>query len=145
MKSFNGNKTLMPLVPDNSPFEGARPILLQIVDSLPSGPKAVIVNHKKQDVIEATRGLGLTYCDQPSLNGTGGALIVSRPFLEGLDSAGLIITMGDVPFVKRETYLKLVTGIKKTVWGIGNRRHRGSENHRMGILESISGRKAEKT
>ena len=104
MKGFDGNKTLMPLVPDRSPFKGTRPILLQIVKNLPPGPKAVIVNHKKQDVIEATRGLGRTYCDQPSLNGTGGALMVSRPFLKGLDSAGIIITTGDVPFVKRETY-----------------------------------------
>jgi len=141
MKGFDGNKTLMPLDPDKSPFEGARPILLQIVDSLPSGPKAVIVNYKKQDVIEATRGLDLTYCDQPSLNGTGGALIVSRPFLEGIGPAGLIITMGDVPFVKRETYLKLVNNLnEKSLVVLG---FRPESKKQYGVLE-IDGKEVRK-
>jgi bifunctional UDP-N-acetylglucosamine pyrophosphorylase/glucosamine-1-phosphate N-acetyltransferase len=133
MEGFDGNKTLMPLVPDQSPFDGTRPILLQIVDSLPAGPKAVIVHYKKQDVIEATRGLDLTFCDQPSLNGTGGALIVSRPFLEGLDSGGIIITMGDVPFVKRETYMKLIHRLnEKSLVVLG---FRPESKKRYGLLE----------
>ncbi|MFC1869611.1 NTP transferase domain-containing protein, partial [Thermodesulfobacteriota bacterium] len=82
MKGFEGNKTLLPLIPGPSPFEGSRPILLHIINSLLPGPKAVVVNHRKEEVIASTRSLGLTYCEQPLLNGTGGALLASRDFLE---------------------------------------------------------------
>ena len=82
MKGFEGNKTLLPLVPGPSPFEGTHPILLQVLNSLPPGPKALVVNYMKKDVIAATRSLNLTYCEQPILNGTGGALMAAREFLE---------------------------------------------------------------
>ncbi len=141
MKGFSGNKTLMPLVPDKSPYEGTRPILFHILDNLPSGPKAVVVNHKKQDIIKTTFGLGLTYCDQPSLNGTGGALLGARPFLESLDSAGLIITMGDVPFVKRETYQRLVNSLnEKSLVVLG---FRPESKKQYGLLE-IDGEEVQK-
>jgi len=80
MKDFGGNKTLLPLLPKASAFDGDRTILLEILRDLPPGPKAVVVNHKKEEVIEATRGLGLTYCEQPELNGTGGALLAAKGF-----------------------------------------------------------------
>lgn len=112
MKGFDGSKTLLPLIPEKSHYEGKRPILLEILDNLPSGPKAVVVNHKKEDVIRATDTFDLTYCDQPVLNGTGGALLAARKFLEGLDSDYLIITMGDVPLVKKTTYQGLITDLK---------------------------------
>ena len=70
-----------------------------------------MINHKKEDVIEATRSLGLTYCEQPLLNGTGGAVLAARSFLELLDQDQLIITMGDVPFVRNSTYLNLLEGL----------------------------------
>ena len=35
MKDFKGNKTLLPLVPGVSRFEGSNPILLQILNNLP--------------------------------------------------------------------------------------------------------------
>jgi bifunctional UDP-N-acetylglucosamine pyrophosphorylase/glucosamine-1-phosphate N-acetyltransferase len=112
MKGFDGNKTLLPLVPGRSPFEGRHPILLQILKNLPTGPKAAVINYKKEDVIKATESLGLSYCEQPSLNGTGGALIAARGFLEGEYYDNLIITMGDVPFVRGTTYLNLVGALK---------------------------------
>jgi bifunctional UDP-N-acetylglucosamine pyrophosphorylase/glucosamine-1-phosphate N-acetyltransferase len=112
MEGFEGNKTLLPLVSGDSPHKGSRPILLQILSSLPSGPKAVVVNYKKEDVMEATRGLDLTYCQQPKLNGTGGALLAARPFLESQDCNELIITMGDVPLVKKSTYKTLLKSLK---------------------------------
>lgn len=108
MKEFEGNKTLLPLVPGGSPYEGTHPILLQLLGSLPPGPKAVVINYRKKDVMEATRGLDLTYCEQPELNGTGGALIAARTFLETQECDKMIITMGDVPLVKRDTYQALV-------------------------------------
>ena len=72
MKGFNGNKTLLPMVSEGSPYEGSHPILLHILKSLPNGPKALVVNYKKKAVIDATQNANLNYCEQPELNGTGG-------------------------------------------------------------------------
>ncbi|MBN1102972.1 MAG: NTP transferase domain-containing protein [Deltaproteobacteria bacterium] len=112
MKGFDGNKTLLPLEPSFSPFQGDRPILLHILGRLPDGPKAVVVHHRKEEVIHTTRGLGVAYYEQPVLNGTGGALLAAREFVEAGNHDRLIITMGDVPFVKRETYLGLVRALR---------------------------------
>jgi bifunctional UDP-N-acetylglucosamine pyrophosphorylase/glucosamine-1-phosphate N-acetyltransferase len=108
MKGYNGNKTLLPLIPGDSPYNGEHPILLHIIDRLPKGPKAVIVNFKKEDVFSLTKGLGITYCEQPRLNGTGGALLAAREFIEKSTCDYVIVTMGDVPFVKKETYTRLI-------------------------------------
>ena len=108
MKDFDGNKTLLPLIPARSIYEGTHPILLEILANLPPGPKAVVVHHKKRDVISATRNFDITYCEQPELNGTGGGLLAAKGFIEKQDTHQLIITMGDVPFVKKSTYKKLV-------------------------------------
>lgn len=112
MTGFDGNKTLLPLDPKDSPYSGSHPILLQILSNLPRGPKALVINYQKQAVIAATRGLHLTYCEQPALNGTGGGLLAARPFLESQNCNQVIITMGDVPFVKAPTYLALVKRLK---------------------------------
>jgi bifunctional UDP-N-acetylglucosamine pyrophosphorylase/glucosamine-1-phosphate N-acetyltransferase len=112
MKGFKGNKTLLPLVPGASLFEGSHPILLRILNHLPPGPKALVVHYKKEDVLEATQSLGLTYCEQPTLNGTGGALLAARRFFEENEQGRVIITMGDVPFVQTETYYKLIEALK---------------------------------
>jgi bifunctional UDP-N-acetylglucosamine pyrophosphorylase/glucosamine-1-phosphate N-acetyltransferase len=134
MKGFDGNKTLLPLVPGRSPFEGRHPILLQILKNLPTGPKAAVINYKKEDVIKATESLGLSYCEQPSLNGTGGALIAARGFLEGEYYDNLIITMGDVPFVRGTTYLNLVGALKhKNLMVLG---FRPLEKEQYGVLET---------
>ncbi|MCJ7595632.1 MAG: NTP transferase domain-containing protein [Desulfobacterales bacterium] len=108
MKGFEGNKTLLPLVAAHSLFRGSHPILTHILNNLPRGPKALVVNHKKEEVMEATRALGLTYYVQPVLNGTGGALLAASAFLREGDFDPLIITMGDVPFVRGATYSRLV-------------------------------------
>jgi bifunctional UDP-N-acetylglucosamine pyrophosphorylase / glucosamine-1-phosphate N-acetyltransferase len=143
MKGFEGNKTLLPLVPANSPFQGTRPIMLHILGSLPSGPKALIVNHEKEAIMEATRSLDLTYLEQPVLNGTGGALLAALPFIEKAECRDLIITMGDVPLVRPETYLDLVQALaskclcrswisasgQKTIRRSGHPGPKGQENH----------------
>ncbi|GBC61375.1 MobA-like NTP transferase domain containing prot ein [Desulfonema ishimotonii] len=108
MKAYDGNKTLLPLIPGDSPFEGSQPILRHIIDTLPSAPPALIVNYKSGDVKAATQGLGLTYCHQPVLNGTGGAVLAAREFIEHQPCDRLVITMGDVPFVRPETYRNLI-------------------------------------
>ena len=112
MKGFDGNKTLLPLVPVQSPYQGTHPILLSILDSLPPGPKALVIHHRKEEVMAYTLSLGLTYCEQPVLNGTGGALLAATGFIERGLSDRLIITMGDVPFVKNATYLNLARALE---------------------------------
>ncbi len=108
MKDYSGNKTLLPLIPDDSPFHGSRPILRHIIENLPTGPKAVVVNYQKEAVIKTTDGMGICFCDQPVLNGTGGALLAAEAFIRQSDGDNIIITMGDVPFVTPDTYRRLI-------------------------------------
>jgi bifunctional UDP-N-acetylglucosamine pyrophosphorylase/glucosamine-1-phosphate N-acetyltransferase len=133
MKGFKGNKTLMPLIPGPSPFEGEYPILLHIINSLPPGPKAVVVNHMKEEVIESTSSLGLTYCEQPILNGTGGALLAAREFMEKQDCDHLLITMGDVPLVRPSTFQALLGVLKDCHMAVLGFRPRYKKEY--GILE----------
>nr|HID60221.1 MobA-like NTP transferase domain containing protein [Desulfobacterales bacterium] len=111
MKGYEGNKTLLPLIPNSSPFQGDLPILCHVLKVLPPGPKAIVVHHRKEDVIAATQAFRVTYCKQEMANGTGGALLAARFFLEGVVQDKVLITMGDVPLVKRETYMKLLEGL----------------------------------
>ena len=117
MKGYEGNKTLLPLIPGVSPFEGKRPMLLEIINNLPYGPKALVVNHRKEDVIRLTGPLDLTFCEQPVLNGTGGALIASRDFIIKSDYEYLLITMGDVPLTRPATFNSLLAALKKLPYG----------------------------
>ncbi len=111
MKGFSGNKTLLPLIPESDPFKGEHPSIVEIIGNLPEGPKTLVLHHRRDEVIEVTRDLGVSWCDQPVPNGTGGALIAARQFLEGIDQDYLLITMGDVPFVKRTTYGSLIASL----------------------------------
>jgi bifunctional UDP-N-acetylglucosamine pyrophosphorylase/glucosamine-1-phosphate N-acetyltransferase len=133
MKGFEGNKTLLPLVPAGTPFQGSHPILLHIIRSLPPGPKALVVNHKKEEVMETTRSFALSYCEQPVLNGTGGALLAAGEFIHAADCESLIITMGDVPFVREITYRRLVQSLRAqpfTVLGF-----QPSDKRQYGVLD----------
>ncbi len=112
MKGFEGNKTLLPLLPDHPPFTGRRPILHEIVANLPKGPKAAVVHHDKAAVIQAARDLGLAFCEQPVLNGTGGALLAAVPFLSAQRLEPVIVTMGDVPLVRQATFQALLHRLK---------------------------------
>jgi bifunctional UDP-N-acetylglucosamine pyrophosphorylase/glucosamine-1-phosphate N-acetyltransferase len=113
MKGYEGNKTLLPLIAGSSPFEGRYPILLHIIESLPPGPKALVINHRKEEIIALTSSIDLAYCEQPILNGTGGALLASRGFMEKCDCDRLLITMGDVPLVSPSTFEKLLKVLEK--------------------------------
>jgi bifunctional UDP-N-acetylglucosamine pyrophosphorylase/glucosamine-1-phosphate N-acetyltransferase len=112
MKGFSGNKTLLPLIPESDPFRGRHPMIVEIIGKLPAGPKTLVVHHRRQEVIGVTRDLGVSYCDQPVPNGTGGALLAAKDFLEGITQDYLIITMGDVPLVKRATYENLIGSLE---------------------------------
>ncbi|MBW1705867.1 MAG: NTP transferase domain-containing protein [Deltaproteobacteria bacterium] len=133
MKEFEGNKTLLPLVPAKSPFEGSLPLLLEILKNLPPGPKALVVNYKKETLIKATRGLDLTYCEQLVLNGTGGALLAAQEFLEKQECDQLIITMGDVPLVKKATYSALLKNLNDK--GLVVLGFRSQSKKQYGVLE----------
>ncbi len=108
MVGYSGNKTLLPLLPGSSPYEGERPLLLEVLESLPAGPKGIVVNHCAEDVEKTTAGSGAHYLPQPETNGTGGALLAARPFLDSVSSPQVLITMGDVPLIRPDTYRKLI-------------------------------------
>lgn len=110
MVGYAGNKTLLPLIPSpDSPYAGSRPLLVEVLENLPPGPKGVVVHHCADEVKRATAQMGLSYLDQPVTNGTGGALLAARPFLEKTAESAVVITMGDVPLIRPQTYLRLVS------------------------------------
>ncbi len=107
MKGYSGNKTLLPLVSDGTEFSGQCPILLHLLENIPKGPRAIVVNHCKEDVMRVAGAQGAMFCEQAVLNGTGGAILAAQPFIEETDASRILITMGDVPFVKKDTYAKM--------------------------------------
>lgn len=108
MTGYSGNKTLLPLIPGKSLFEGDRPLIREVLENLPPGPKGIVVNHRAEDVMKATAGPGIEYIHQPATNGTGGALLAARGFLEKIGAEYVIITMGDVPLIRSATYRRLL-------------------------------------
>jgi bifunctional N-acetylglucosamine-1-phosphate-uridyltransferase/glucosamine-1-phosphate-acetyltransferase GlmU-like protein len=104
MKGYAGNKTLLPLIPEKSRFEGSRPLISEVLDNLPAGPKGIVVNYHAEDVRRVTEGQGISFIYQPVMNGTGGALLAARSFLDSADADRVIITMGDVPLIRPATY-----------------------------------------
>ncbi len=112
MTGYTGNKTLLPLVPSKNLYEGRHPLLLEVLRNLPDGPKGIVVNHCADEVRKATQHLGVTYCPQPLTNGTGGALLAARDFLDSIDSDRVLITMGDVPLIRKTTYQQLVARLE---------------------------------
>jgi bifunctional N-acetylglucosamine-1-phosphate-uridyltransferase/glucosamine-1-phosphate-acetyltransferase GlmU-like protein len=112
MLGFEGNKTLLPLLPGSSRYFGNRPMLLEVLDNLPEGPKGIVVHHFAEAVQAATEHLKVSYLPQPITNGTGGAVLTARPFLETVSWDRVIITMGDVPLIRPATYESLLKGLE---------------------------------
>jgi bifunctional UDP-N-acetylglucosamine pyrophosphorylase / glucosamine-1-phosphate N-acetyltransferase len=108
MVGYVGNKTLLPLIPGESAYDGDRPLLLEVLANLPPGPIGIVVNHRAADVMKATKGYSVTHIHQQTTNGTGGALLAARGFLETASENAVVITMGDVPLIRRVTYEKLI-------------------------------------
>jgi bifunctional UDP-N-acetylglucosamine pyrophosphorylase / glucosamine-1-phosphate N-acetyltransferase len=111
MLGFEGNKTLLPLLPGSSPYSGNRPMLLEVLDNLPEGPKGIVVHHFADAIRAASEHLNVTYLQQPVTNGTGGAVLTARPFLETVSCDRVIITMGDVPLIRPAAYESLLKGL----------------------------------
>jgi len=108
MKGYFGNKTLLPLIPAKSPYQGARPLIREVLDNLPAGPRGIVVNYDAEQVRRATEGQGISFVYQPVSNGTGGALLAARSFLNSADADRVIVTMGDVPLIRSATYYRLL-------------------------------------
>jgi bifunctional UDP-N-acetylglucosamine pyrophosphorylase/glucosamine-1-phosphate N-acetyltransferase len=108
MTGYVGNKTLLPLIPGASTYQGERPLLVEVLHNLPPGPKGIVVHHFADAVRAATEEYTASYILQPDTNGTGGALLAARSFLESVASNTVIITMGDVPLIAAATYQRLL-------------------------------------
>jgi len=138
MKGYAGNKTLLPLVPDDGPYKGQVPILSHILSQLPSGPRVIVVHHAKEEVMAATRELGVIYREQPELNGTGGALLAAADVVRAHTCDSLIITMGDVPFVRPATYQQMLDALKDHALVVLGFRPRARKQY--GVLETAGDR-----
>lgn len=108
MMGYQGNKTLLPLIPEGSLYSGRRPMLIEVLDNLPPGPKGIVVHHFADQVRAAAAAHGAEFIVQPETNGTGGALLAARSFLESSAADKVIITMGDVPLIRPATYAGLI-------------------------------------
>jgi bifunctional N-acetylglucosamine-1-phosphate-uridyltransferase/glucosamine-1-phosphate-acetyltransferase GlmU-like protein len=108
MKGYAGNKTLLPLIPGKSLYDGSHPLIMEVLDNLPAGPRGIVVNYQAEEVRRVTEGRGISFVYQPVTNGTGGALLAARPFLDSTDADRVIITMGDVPLIRSATYFRLL-------------------------------------
>lgn len=111
MKNYSGNKALLPLIPQESPFVGSRPFIVEILSNLPEGQKGVVVHHHKEEVMECLKWESIEFIYQPELNGTGGALFCAKGFLERAEEQHVIVTMGDVPLVRKKSFLMLLEGL----------------------------------
>jgi len=138
MKGFEGNKTLLPLVARESSYRGEEPILTHILKQLPPGPKALVVNFRRNEVVEATRRFAPSYCEQPVLNGTGGALLAARRFVEKIQCRRMIITMGDVPLVRSHTYAALASALDAHHFAVLG--FRPTDKKQYGVLDIKQGR-----
>lgn len=108
MTGYSGNKTLLPLVAGKSRYEGSHPLIMEVLDNLPRGPRGIVVNHCAQQLRSAFEGPGIHFLPQPDTNGTGGALLAARSFLDSCAADRVIITMGDVPLIRSATYERLL-------------------------------------
>src|SRR5208337_5053800 len=108
MTGYSGNKTLLPLIPEKSRYEGVRPLIREVLDNLPAGPRGIVVNYRAEEIRRVTEGQGISFVHQPVTNGTGGALLAARSFLNSADADRVIITMGDVPLIRSATYYGLL-------------------------------------
>ncbi|MGC9195883.1 MAG: NTP transferase domain-containing protein [Syntrophobacteraceae bacterium] len=113
MTGYSGNKTLLPLVAQKSRYEGTHPLIMEVLGNLPNGPKGIVVNHCAQQVREAVTMPEVHFISQPETNGTGGALLAARSFLQSCATDNAIITMGDVPLIASPTYSELLDRLKE--------------------------------
>jgi bifunctional UDP-N-acetylglucosamine pyrophosphorylase/glucosamine-1-phosphate N-acetyltransferase len=140
MTGYGGNKTLLPLVAGKSRFEGERPLLREVLDNLPPGPKGVVVHHLADEVRKSVQAPDVDFIFQEETNGTGGALLSARTVIESVRTGNIIITMGDVPLIRPATYLKLLEMLERRPMALLGFEPR--DRARYGMLEIDGGRVA---
>ena len=79
--------------------------VLQALDFIPPEDTVIVVGYKKEAVIDAFPGYG--FAVQEEQLGTGHAVMAAYSQLEGY-CGSLLVCCGDMPLIKRETYLALV-------------------------------------
>lgn len=109
MTGFDGNKATLPLIPSEGIFVGKRPFIEEILSQLPRGPRAIVIHHDAKRVIGLSKQNNVVHIKQPVLNGTGGAVLAARGFMKEVAADVIIITMGDVPLVRAQTYENLLS------------------------------------
>ncbi len=112
MTGYGGNKTLLPLIPGSNMYEGKQPLIREVLENLPPGPRGIVVNYLAETVRQQTESPGVRFIDQPDTNGTGGALLAARAFLDSVGAEHIIITMGDVPLIRSTSYRGLLDRLR---------------------------------
>lgn len=79
--------------------------VLKALDFISSEDCVLVVGYKKECVMEAFNGY--TFAEQKEQLGTGHAVMAAFTALKDYDGA-LLICCGDMPLIKRETYLALI-------------------------------------
>lgn len=78
--------------------------VLSALDFIPTQDCVIVVGYKKERVMEAFGDY--VFAEQKEQLGTGHAVMAAYSVLDGYDGA-LLVCCGDMPLIKRETYLAL--------------------------------------
>jgi bifunctional UDP-N-acetylglucosamine pyrophosphorylase/glucosamine-1-phosphate N-acetyltransferase len=95
---------------------GGRPLVHYVVEAAKEAGISritVVVGHQANKVREALKGQGLEFVKQPELLGTGHAVLQAKEALEGYHG-NLLILYGDVPLLRAETIVSLLSKHHKT-------------------------------
>ena len=79
--------------------------VLNALDFIPAHDCVIVVGYQKESVIHAFPGY--TFAEQEEQLGTGHAVMAAFSRLEGYNGS-LLVCCGDMPLIKRETYLALI-------------------------------------
>ena len=91
------------------PLNG-RPMIHYVIDvaeAIGSSPIVLIVGHKKELVMEATRERNVRYVVQEEQLGTGHAVLQTRPLFKNY-AGDILVLSGDVPLLRPQTLQKLI-------------------------------------
>lgn len=91
------------------PLNG-RPMVQYVIDAaekLHSDPIILIVGHKKELVMEATKDRKIKYVVQEKQLGTGHAVLQTEPYFQDYDGNVLVLS-GDVPLLRAESLKELI-------------------------------------
>ena len=86
-----------------------KPLLWYVLDALsfiPPQDVIIVVGYKKDEVISSFHGY--TYSNQTEQLGTGHAVMAAEEQLHGFEGP-VLVCYGDMPALKRETYMALIS------------------------------------